>query len=182
MNIDRIFEKGVSEMSRVPKQMLTDAEIASAAAASKSGAGIWLLSHARELLMGVGVTLTATHLTDDNPATTPSAGNAVAVVQDTTMLAEDTISTPIELFATIEESRHNTPVVEAPPGESQQRDTISDKTEKKPGQNTQYPTSHISRSTSDPDPVIVKKTITKRDTVRIDQTVIVKDTVYKIEN
>ncbi len=176
-------------MSRVPKQMLTDAEIASAAAASKSGAGIWLLSHARELLIGVvsfavgvGVTLTATHLTDDNPATTPSAGNAVAVVQDTTMLAEDTISTPIELFATIEESRHNTPVVEAPPGESQQRDTISDKTEKKPGQNTQYPTSHISRSTSDPDPVIVKKTITKRDTVRIDQTVIVKDTVYKIEN
>ena len=34
MNIDRIFEQGVSKMSRAPRQMLTDAEIASAASAS----------------------------------------------------------------------------------------------------------------------------------------------------
>ena len=40
-------------MSRAPRKTLSDEQIKAAATVSKSGAGIWLLSHAEEMLIGV---------------------------------------------------------------------------------------------------------------------------------
>ena len=51
-DLDRMFERGVSDVSRIPQVPMTDAQVAAAAAASKSSAGIWLLSHAKEILVG----------------------------------------------------------------------------------------------------------------------------------
>ena len=68
-DLDRLFERGVSDVSRQPQAPMTDVQVAAAAAASKSSAGIWLLSHAKEILIGtvsfavgVGGTLAVTHV------------------------------------------------------------------------------------------------------------------------
>ena len=68
--IDKIFAKGVRNLSHAPNQPMSEEKIAAAAAAtSQSGAGIWLISHVTEILLcitslavGVGATLLTTHL------------------------------------------------------------------------------------------------------------------------
>ena len=52
-DIDNLFEQGVSDVSRAPRKTLSEEQIKTAAAVSKSGAGIWLLLHAKDILIGV---------------------------------------------------------------------------------------------------------------------------------
>lgn len=49
--LDRIFKKGVSGVERMPQKTLSDEQIQAAAAGSKSGAGIWVKSHTKEILI-----------------------------------------------------------------------------------------------------------------------------------
>ena len=49
--LDRLFEQGVSNIERAPQKTLSDEQIKVAAAASKGGVGIWLLAHAKEILI-----------------------------------------------------------------------------------------------------------------------------------
>ena len=67
--IDKLFARGVRNVSRMPHTPMQEEQIATAAATAKSGAGIWILSHLKEILLctlsvavGVGGTLLATHL------------------------------------------------------------------------------------------------------------------------
>ena len=91
-DLDRLFERGVSDVSRMPQVPMTDAQVAAAAAASKSSAGIWLLSHAKEILVGavsfavgVGGTLLVTHaLQDKAPSQLPA--------EQTTLVTADSLS------------------------------------------------------------------------------------------
>lgn len=52
-DLDRIFEKGVSGVERMPQKTLSDEQIQAAAAGSKTGAGIWVRSHTKEMLIVV---------------------------------------------------------------------------------------------------------------------------------
>lgn len=49
--LDRLFEQGVSGVERMPQKTLSDEQIKVAAAASKGGVGIWLMAHAKEILI-----------------------------------------------------------------------------------------------------------------------------------
>ena len=161
-----MFERGVSDVSRQPQAPMTDAQIAAAAAASKTGAGIWLLSHAKEILIGAisftvgaGVTLLATHTLDGrNTAPQPAQSTVAVVTNDTTSLTDDTATLP------------DTPV-ETYPGMSPA--TVNNTTPEK----TQHIASLPSAQTTAP-PVVITQTITRRDTVRINETIILKDTIY----
>ncbi len=155
-DLDRQFERGVSDVSRMPQAPMTDAQIASAAAASKTGAGIWLLSHAKELLIGVasfavgvGGTLLVTHaFSNRNTLSQPAQSIHTVVSADTTLLANDTVSAIDEtsaLYDTPVETFHGTSLKPAQPAAT---------------------------------PVIVTKTVTLRDTVHIHETITIKDTVY----
>jgi hypothetical protein len=168
--IDRLFEKGISDVAHEPRKSLSEAEIAAAAAASKSGAGIWLLSHAKEILLcalsfaaGIGGTLLVTHAIDNRntvPApdeTVVSATTDTIQSTNTVMIAEDTVALSKESTATDLETLRATSLQNG------------------------HPVSHVSRHTShvsNAEPVTVKKTIVQRDTVVINETVILKDTVY----
>ena len=154
MDVDRLFEQGVSDVSRAPRQMLTDAEIATAAAASKSGAGIWLLAHAKEILIGivsfavgVGTTLLATHLMTGRPTTPQPSGTAMTIANDSTIV--DTVYPVVETVCT--PSPQDGAPNPAPPA-------------------------------TNTEPIIVKKTVVQRDTVRKQEQIIIRDTVYVIEN
>ena len=181
MNIDRIFEHGVSDLSHEPRQMLTDAKIASAAAASKSGAGIWLLSHAKELLIGVasfavgvGGTLLVTHaLQDEAPSKLPAEQTALVT---TDSLSEETLSADTAIFA----AESSEQIVVEP---KNQTSTASNSSKvSSPKEETVKTTTPKTAATSmTSEPVVIKKTVIQRDTVQINETVVVKDTVY-IEN
>ncbi|MBO7445428.1 MAG: hypothetical protein J6T86_03355 [Bacteroidales bacterium] len=168
-----MFERGVSDVSRMPQAPMTDAQIASAAAASKTGAGIWLLSHAKEILIGavsftvgVGGTLLATHtLGDRNTTSQPAQSTVIVVSADTTMLADDTVSAIDETSAL-----SNTPV-------ETWRGTSSTTTSQNASQETFHGTS-LKTAQPAATPVIVTKTVIRRDTVHIHETITIKDTVY----
>lgn len=73
--LDRLFEKSVSSVERVPQKTLSDEQIQAAATASKGGTGIWLLAHAKEilivlifLLVGVVATIPLWHSTSLQPS------------------------------------------------------------------------------------------------------------------
>ena len=175
--LDRLFEQGVSDVSRAPRQMLTDAEIASAAAASKTGIGIWLLSHAKEILIGtisfavgVGTTLLATHLMTGRPTTPQPSGTAMTIANDTTIV--DTVCPVVETGYPIVETVY--PVVETVCTPS-----LQDKhDETKPTSGAPNPAPPAINT----EPIIVKKTIVRRDTVRKQEQIIIRDTVYVSEN
>ena len=165
-DVDRLFERGVSDVSRAPQVPLTETKIASAAAASKSGAGVWLLAHAKEIALcaasfavGAGVTLLATHILNGRETAPQPAQSTVAfVTNDTTTIADDTATLP------------DTPV-ETYPGLSPA--TVNNTTPEK----TQHIASLPSAQTAAP-PVVITQTVTRRDTVRINETIILKDTIY----
>lgn len=168
MDVDRLFEQGVSDVSRAPRQMLTDAEIATAAAASKTGAGIWLLAHAKELLIGivsfavgVGATLLATHLMTGKPTTPQPSGTAMTIANDTAIV--DTVSPVVETGCPVVETVY--PVVE----------TVCTPSPQDGAPNPAPPATNT-------EPIIIKKTIVRRDTVRKQEQIIIRDTVYVIEN
>ena len=194
--LDRIFEQGLSEVTRSPKAPLSDERIAAAAAATTSGVGIWLLAHAREILLcavslavGVGGTLLVMHLLDSRntvPAETAAAiATDTASTTGTTMVAEDTATFSGEpTVDTVEtqciaslQTNPKTASVETRRAASLQteQNTVS----AKPASKVSRPKSHVSHSTSPVStPVVVKKTVVQRDTVVINETVTLKDTVY----
>lgn len=146
-DIDRLFEQGVSDVSHTPRKTMSVEKIA-ASSASKSGVGILLLSHAKEILLcifsflvGVGETLFFVHRTGNrDTAPTETVATIPTDTANTARSVEDTIAYT---------------VVSA-----------------KPASNVSSPKSPVSS------PVVVKKTVVQRDTVVINETVTLKDTVY----
>ena len=178
-DIDRIFEKGIADVERTPRKTLSEEQIKAAAVASKSGAGIWLLSHAKEMLIGMVsfaagclVTFAVLHYTDSRPSD-------LQVREDVNV---DTIALPAESETVVVETFHET---------SLQNDDQSIPSSVNPTSNITRHTSHLQSpesqvpspksqvpSPESQEPVVVKKTIVQRDTVVINETVVVKDTVY----
>ena len=177
MNIDRLFEQGVSDVSRTPRQMLTDAEIASAAAASKTGAGIWLLAHVKEILIGaisfavgVGGTLAVTNALTDKATAKSPVENRACMVSDT--LQEETLPDDTAVY-TAESSEQ---AVDEP--KSQTASVSNGSIASSPQQGTaKTATPKVTATSTTSEPVVIKKTIVRRDTVQLRETVIVKDTV-----
>ena len=179
--LDRLFEKGVSGVERMPKKTLSDEQIRIAAAASKTGAGIWLLSHAKEIALcvvsfavGVGGTLAITHALQDKVSPQIPTEQTTLVVADS--LSEDTLSDDIAVYPaeTSEPSgvrleNRSAPTSTGSSASSQKHETVQT-------------TPKTMETPTTPEPVVIRKTIIKRDTIRMRESVIVKDTVYVIEN
>ena len=180
-DLDRLFERGVSDVSRQPQAPMTDVQVAAAAAASKSSAGIWLLSHAKEILIGavsftvgVGGTLLVTHaLQDETPSKLPAEQTALVTADS---LSEETLSADTAIFAA--ESSEQI-VVEPKNQTSTASNSSKVSSPKEETVKTTTPKTAATSTTSEP--VVIKKTVIQRDTVQINETVVVKDTVY-IEN
>lgn len=177
-DIDRLFEKGVSEVSRAPRKTLSDEQIKAAAAASASGVGVWLLAHAREMLIGVVsfvtgclVTFAVLHYTVPKPSE-PQTGENVNV---------DTIALPSESERVVVETFHEKSLET-----SLQNEDHSVPSSANPTSNNTRHTSHLQtpesqvQSPESQEPVVVKKTVVQRDTVHVKETVVVKDTVYML--
>lgn len=169
--LDRIVAQGISSAEHAPQHPMSEAQIA-AAAASTSGAGVWLLAHAREILLcavslavGIGGTLLVMHLLDSRNTVPTETAAAIATdttnTPDTAMVAEDTVTFTGETTVGAVETRHGTSPQTNPHAVSA-----------KPASNVSTPKSHVSS------PVVVKKTLVQRDTVVINETVTLKDTVY----
>lgn len=180
-DLDRLFERGVSEVSRMPQAPMTDAQVAAAAAASKTGAGIWLLSHAKEILIGavsfavgVGGTLLVTHALQDKAPSQLPAEPTVLVTADS--LSEEPFTDSTVLYT--EESSEQA-VVEPGSQTSTASNSSMVSSQKEETVKTTTPKTAATSTTSEP--VVIKKTVIQRDTVQINETVVVKDTVY-IEN
>ena len=180
-DLDRLFERGVSEVSRMPQAPMTDAQVAAAAAASKTGAGIWLLSHAKEILIGavsfavgVGGTLLVTHALQDKAPSQFPAEQTALVTDDS--LSEEPFTDSTVLYT--EESSEQA-VVEPGSQTSTASNSSMVSSQKEEPVKTTTPKTAATSTTSEP--VVIKKTVIQRDTVQINETVVVKDTVY-IEN
>ena len=186
-DIDRIFERGVSDVERTPRKRLSEAEIAAAAAASKSGAGVFLRSHTKEIILclvslAAICLITFAALRFSTPKSSEPQTEMTIITEDTVALATETPVTVIETF----------------PETSPQNEDHSIPSSVKPLSNITDQTSHVTSQTShvsdpapgaptansqlltpnSPEPVVVKKTIVQRDTVLINETVIIKDTTY----
>ena len=203
--LDRIFEQGLSDLTRTPKTPLSDEQIATAAKASKIGVVLWLRMHVKEILLcaisltvGVGGTLLVLHLAGNQKSVSEPAEPVAAVVCDTAMVADDTgvfsdgpattvveteciaslqTDQPVATSATPKakpavtavETRHGTSL--QPQRPSVQAQAANPQTD---APDVVRPTSDVSQ----PEPVVIKKTIVQRDTVRVRESVIVKDTVF----
>ena len=179
-DIDNLFEQGVSDVSRAPRKTLTEEQIKAAAAASKSGAGIWLLSHAKEMLIGVVsfaagclVMIAVLHYTAPKPSDS-QAGTDVNV--DTIALPAESEMVVVETLRamTLQNEDHSVPSSVNPTS------NITSHTShlQTPESQVSSLKSRVPSPESQEEPVVIKKTIVQRDTVVINETVIVKDTVY----
>ena len=187
-DIDRIFDHGIADVERTPRKTLSEAEIAAAAAASKSGAGVFLRSHTKEILLCTIsfaaiclVTIAVLHFS--SPKSSESQSDATAVQIDTMELPVEPEGTAVETFP---ETSPETSLEMS--SETFQETSLQND---HPVSASEVPTSNVSRPTSNaptansqrltpnsPEPVVVKKTIVKRDTVVINETVVIKDTTY----
>ena len=181
-DLDRLFERGVSEVSRMPQAPMTDAQVAAAAAASKTGAGIWLLSHAKEILIGavsfavgVGGTLAVTHVLQDKASSQLPAEQTTLVTADS--LSEEPFTDSTVLYTT-EPSEQA--VIE--PGSQTSTTSSSSKASSSKQETVKTTTPKTTATSTTSEPVVIKKTVIKRDTIRMKESVVVKDTVYVIEN
>ncbi len=181
-DLDRLFERGVSDVSRMPQVPMTDAQVAAAAAASKSSAGIWLLSHAKELLIGVasfavgvGGTLAVTHALQDKASSQLPAEQTTLVTTDS--LSEEPFTDSTVLYTT-EPSEQA--VIE--PGSQTSTTSSSSKASSSKQETVKTTTPKTTATSTTSEPVVIKKTVIKRDTIRMKESVVVKDTVYVIEN
>ncbi len=181
-DLDRLFERGVFDVSRQPQAPMTDAQVAAAAAASKTGAGIWLLSYAKEILIGtvsfavgVGGTLLVTHALQDKAQSTLPAEQTTLVTADS--LSEEPFTDSTVLYTTepseqavIEPGSQTSTASSNPKASYSKQGTVK----------TTTPQTATTPTTSEP--VIIRKTIVRHDTIRMKESVVVKDTVYVIEN
>ena len=111
--LDRIFEQGLSDLTRTPKTPLSDEQIATAAKASRIGVVLWLRMHVKEILLcaislvvGIGCTLLVLHFTGVQRVAPEPEETVAAVVCDTAMVADDTTLPPVEPTTSIVETRH----------------------------------------------------------------------------
>lgn len=181
-DLDRLFERGVSDVSRQPQAPMTDAQVAVAAAASKTGAGIWLLSHAKEILIGavsfavgVGGTLAVTHVLQDKASSQLPAEQTTLVTADS--LSEEPFTDSTVLYTT-EPSEQA--VIE--PGSQTSTTSSSSKASSSKQETVKTTTPKTTATSTTSEPVIIRKTIVRHDTIRMKESVVVKDTVYVIEN
>ena len=175
-DIDNLFERGVSDISRAPRKTLSEEQIKAAAIASKSGASIWLLSHAKEMLIGVVsfvtgclVTFVVLHYT----AQKPSDLQAGADITDKTDVA--VVDNDLDNDLNLNQQGQNEQTSQFQNPESQVHSPKSQV--HSPKSQAQSPKSQV-QSPESQEPVVVKKTIVQRDTVVINETIIFKDTVY----
>lgn len=187
--IDKLFAKGVRNASHAPHTPLSEEKIAAAAAAtSQSGAGIWLISHVTEILLcitslavGVGATLLTTHLIQPKKPDSQPIVEAVAV--DLCDSSDYDISHDFDIDNTANDKskivNHKSQISsDQPPITLSQKTTAN---HQQPIPNTQIPKANGQKPNANsqhPEPAIIKKTIIQRDTVKINQTIIIKDTVY----
>lgn len=173
--IDRLFEKGISDVERTPKKTLSEAEIAAAAAASKSSAGIWLLSHAKEILLcalsfaaGCLFMIALLHYTAPKSSDPQTNTDITEVCNDDSGDNYDEIGNDLVDDHDFDQHKDNVPATELQTSTTKVTNPTSDDQ-----------TSNYQLLTPNyPEPVTVKKTIVQRDTVVINETVILKDTVY----
>ena len=194
--LDRMFERGIADVSRAPQTPLSDEQIAAAAKESKSGAVLWLWMHAKEILLCIiplaaviAGTLLVTHFTGNHGSAPEEAETVAAVMADTTLVSDDAATLSDGPATTVVETRRAASL------QNDQSVTTSAKPDTKPAatavetrhgtslQNDQSVTTPAKLNTEPvASPVIVKKTIVRRDTVVINETVTVKDTVYLMDN
>ena len=181
-DIDNLFERGVSDVSRAPRKMLTEEQIKSAAAASKSGAGVWLLLHAKEMLIGVVsfvtgclVTFAVLHYTAPK-SSEPQRNADVTEVQVVGVDKDNDIDIDLDNDLDLNQHGQNEQISQFQNPESQVHSPKSQA--QSPKSQVHSPKSQVQSPKSQEEPVVVKKTIVQRDTVVINETVIFKDTVY----
>ena len=190
--LDRMFERGMADVSRVPQAPLSDEQIATAEKKSRTGAVLWIRMHKKEILLcpillsvGIAGALLVSHYTDNQGCTPEPAETVATVVCDTTMSADDTNMLSDEPTTTVVETQCIASL------QTNQSDNVSAKPNTKPGISTvetrraaSLQTDQTTNASAKQDteaaasPVIVKKTIVRRDTVVINETVIIKDTTY----
>ena len=203
--LDRIFDKGLSEVTRAPKVPLSDEQIAAAAKESKSGAGVWLRMHAKEILLcavllsvGIAGTLLVTHFTGNQESAPKPAETVAAVVCDTTMGADDTdmlsdgpASTIVETLRATSLQTVKPVTTSAKPNTSATATAVETRhgTSLQTNPNTAPVETHGRASLQNDhhtpsvtEPVVIKKTVVQRDTVVINETVTIKDTVYLMDD
>ena len=191
--LDRIFDKGLSEVTRAPKVPLSDEQIAAAAKESRSGAGVWLLMHAKVILLcavslavGVGITLLGMHLignreTSPTPTETAATTTTDTVYTTNTAMVEENITT----FAgeptvdDVETLRATSLQTDKPVTTSAKPNTKTTATAVETLRATSLQNDHHTPSVTEP--VVIKKTVVQRDTVVINETVTIKDTVYLMD-
>ena len=194
--LDRIFDKGLSEVTRAPKVPLSDEQIAAAAKESKSGARVWMRMHAKEILLcavllsvGIAGTLLVTHFTGNQESAPKPAETVAAVVCDTTMGADDTDVLSDGPATTVVETRRAASLqtdqsANASAKPNTKTATTAVETHGRASLQTDQPANTSAKHDTEPAvfPVVVKKTIVQRDTVVINETITVKDTVYLMDN
>ena len=184
-DIDNLFEQGLSEVSRAPRKTLSEEQIKAAAAASKSGAVIWLLSHAKEMLIGVvsfatGCLVTFAVLYYTAQKSSEPQGNAgVTEAQVVGVVKDNDIDIDLDNDIDLNQHGQNEQTFQLQNPESQGHSPKSQV--HSPKSQAQSPKSQV-QSPESQEPVVIKKTIVQRDTVVINETVTLKDTVYLKDN
>lgn len=183
-DLDRLFEKGISDVAHEPRKSLSEEDLAAAAAASKSGAGVFLRSHTKEYLLGaiffaVGCLVMIALLRFYAPKSSEPQADATIITEDTVALSTETPVTAVETFHETSPRNEGHSI----PSSVKPLSNVTNQTSRvtRPKSNLQTPESQVPSQIPSPksqEPVIVKKTIVQRDTVVINETVIIKDTTY----
>lgn len=181
-DIDRIFERGVSDVERTPRKRLSEAEIAAAAAASKSGAGVFLRSHTKEIILclvslAAICLITFAALRFYAPKPSEPQTEMTIITEDTVALATETPVSVIETLHATSLRTDNPATPSENPRFGTSKHSSNSQTPNSQTPNSQTPNSNLPTPIS-PEPIVVKKTIVQRDTVVINETVIIKDTTY----
>ncbi len=177
--LDRLFEQGVSNIERAPQKTLSDEQIKVAAAASKGGAGIWLLAHAKEILIvlilflvGVVATIPLWH----SPSTLPghpqistSQTDARDVYTDTNLNTHHDICQHEHNVQMTSEHSHTVPVPRS-------LSSVTDPTANSQSQQAITNTSDITPSDSPAESVVVEQTDIPSNASHVYDTQVVQNT------
>lgn len=186
-DLDRLFEKGISDVAHEPRKSLSEEDLAAAAAASKSGAGVFLRSHTKEILLGaiffaVGCLVIIALLRFYAPKSSEPQADATIITEDTVALSTETPVTAVETFreTSPRNESHSIPSSVKPLSNvTNQTSHVTSQTSHASNPASDAPTTNSQPLTpNSPEPVVIKKTIVQRDTVVINETVIIKDTTY----
>ena len=186
-DLDRLFEKGISDVAHEPRKSLSEEDLAAAAAASKSGAGVFLRSHTKEILLGaiffaVGCLVMIALLRFYAPKSSEPQADATIITEDTVALSTETPVTAVETFreTSPRNEGHSIPSSVKPLSNvTNQTSHVTSQTSHASNPASDAPTTNSQPLTpNSPEPVVIKKTIVQRDTVVINETVIIKDTTY----